>query len=105
MPMRQPPTGDKNKYEDQQRSNEGRAAVAAVASLGTRASGVWLTFGACLTDGRVRVSYGGAGSLCRVSQPVKLLDRWNGYTEPRFCLSFSTCVSYGVKENKIFLLL
>jgi len=28
--MRQPPTGDKNKYEDQQRSNEGRAAVPAV---------------------------------------------------------------------------
>jgi hypothetical protein len=31
--MRQPPTGDKNKYEDQQRSNEGRAAVPAVGWL------------------------------------------------------------------------
>jgi hypothetical protein len=38
--MRQPPIGDKNKYEDQQRSDEWRAAMPAVdcswmASLGT----------------------------------------------------------------------
>jgi len=31
--MRQPPTGDKNKHVDQQRSNEGRAAVPAVGWL------------------------------------------------------------------------
>lgn len=39
--MRQPPIGDKNKYEDQQRNNEWRAAMPAVdcswvASLETR---------------------------------------------------------------------
>jgi hypothetical protein len=31
--MRQPPAGDRKKYEDQQRSNEGRAAVTTVGWL------------------------------------------------------------------------
>jgi len=48
--MRQPPTGDKNKYVDQQRSNEGRAAVPAVGWLLWEREGMlcW-----CLVDVRL----------------------------------------------------
>jgi len=51
-PMRQPPTGDKNKYEDQQRSSEGRAAVPAVGWLLLEREGMlcWCSDDVCLPD-------------------------------------------------------
>jgi hypothetical protein len=78
--MRQPPTGDKNKYQDQQRSNEGRAVVAAVGWLRLERERVVLLVDVwCMPDIHACVFRRGAGSLCRVIQSMKLLDPLHGH--------------------------
>jgi hypothetical protein len=71
--MRQPPTGDKNKYEDQQRSYEGHAVVPAVGWLLAGREGVMALVDLCMPYRFTLASYGEAGSLCRVFRSLVMI--------------------------------